>query len=491
MPCCGCGSLRVAILPIAILVAFAAFIAQHVAPKQADPLPTAAELRDWHRPPERSAGEPVSKIVDLAYLVLSRRPGEPLAATKTFLRDFGLEELAGWGGGAETSSAHHYFRCKSGLALPCLQIRESVSPTGSGGGGGLVGFGFYLHDEAAMDRLAALPESISSESELPIDAGDRGGGRRVTLRDPDGLTIEVRSPAAIAVAAAAPRPLRRGPRKMNSIAHRAARPANKPIRPTPYGPPDVWRLAHCVMYPRNILRSLRWYQETLGLIVSDFQFLPTARDELVGRAPAVAFMRADRGPDTPTDHHTLALASIPKRPGSLEHCAFDVQDWDAVGEGQRFLQMKAASSSKSRRNYRHAWGMGRHLLGSNVFDYWREPGAGQMFEHTTDTDQLDSSYPTGYWLLTETAQASTGPVPGPEFIEPLTTLVHAVRRFFQFGSTGAKQVAQEASDNNHGTDDDDDDYGGLQGFRRALALGQAMHPSMQHMEHESFRRTNL
>jgi len=39
------------------------------------------------------------------------------------------------------------------------------------------------------------------------------------------------------------------------------------------------------------------------------------------------------------------------------------------------------------KGHRHAWGVGRHVLGSQVFDYWFDP-FGHRIEHWTDGDQF-------------------------------------------------------------------------------------------------------
>ena len=43
----------------------------------------------------------------------------------------------------------------------------------------------------------------------------------------------------------------------------------------------------------------------------------------------------------------------------------------------------------ARRGYRHVWGVGRHLLGSQIFDYWEDPWR-RVHEHWTDTDVLNA-----------------------------------------------------------------------------------------------------
>ena len=58
------------------------------------------------------------------------------------------------------------------------------------------------------------------------------------------------------------------------------------------------------------------------------------------------------------------------------HAAFEVANLDDLMRGHAHL--KAAQ--------RHAtWGVGRHILGSQVFDYWQDPW-GHELEHWTDGD---------------------------------------------------------------------------------------------------------
>jgi hypothetical protein len=39
---------------------------------------------------------------------------------------------------------------------------------------------------------------------------------------------------------------------------------------------------------------------------------------------------------------------------------------------------------------RHYWGVGRHILGGQIFDYWKDP-FNFTVEHWTDTDLLTAS----------------------------------------------------------------------------------------------------
>jgi hypothetical protein len=78
------------------------------------------------------------------------------------------------------------------------------------------------------------------------------------------------------------------------------------------------------------------------------------------------------------------------KPG-VHHCSFEVEDLDAVMAGHDYLRA---------RGYTHDCGVGRHLLGSQIFDYWRDP-FGYVHEHWADTDRLDASAPAHRWDVAE------------------------------------------------------------------------------------------
>lgn len=88
-----------------------------------------------------------------------------------------------------------------------------------------------------------------------------------------------------------------------------------------------------------------------------------------------AFLRCDRGPE-PTDHHSVFLVQMPGGAPGFHHAAYEVRDLDDLMAGHNHLQ---------RKQHRSAWGVGRHTLGSQVFDYWLDPW-GRQLEHWTDGD---------------------------------------------------------------------------------------------------------
>ena len=66
----------------------------------------------------------------------------------------------------------------------------------------------------------------------------------------------------------------------------------------------------------------------------------------------------------------------------LNHVSFEVQDIDDLWAGHEWL---------ANQGYNHCWGIGRHLLGSLIFDYWNDPW-GRLHEHWTDSDLVNADH---------------------------------------------------------------------------------------------------
>ena len=167
----------------------------------------------------------------------------------------------------------------------------------------------------------------------------------------------------------------------------------------PRVPARVQRLGHLVLQSTKYLQTLNWYLDNLGMIVSDFQFFPGQRQ----RGPTMSFIRCDRG-STPADHHTLALALGPA--DRYLHSAYQVSDLDALAAGGEYL---------SERGYFRSWGIGRHIQGSQIFDYWRDPD-GFLVEHFTDGDMFDQHPRTGLGAVDRFGLAQWGPPATKDFL---------------------------------------------------------------------------
>ncbi len=117
------------------------------------------------------------------------------------------------------------------------------------------------------------------------------------------------------------------------------------------------------------------------MIVSDFLYYPGQRE----RGPTMSFIRCDRGATPPTDHHTLALVLGPS--DRYVHSAYQVCDLDAVAAGGEYLRENG---------FQRSWGgIGRHIQGSQIFDYWRDPD-GFLVEHFSDGDMFDNTLEPGW-----------------------------------------------------------------------------------------------
>jgi catechol-2,3-dioxygenase len=214
-----------------------------------------------------------------------------------------------------------------------------------------------------VDDLALL----AAHEGVPVeDLAEPGGGKFVRLTDPDGYGVEV----VAGQAKAEPAPLPHD-RPVNTA---AARPRFRaPVRLDP-APAHVRRIGHAVLKVSDFRRSEAWYKARFGFLTSDE--VEAAKD-----VPLGAFMRCDRG-DKPADHHTLFLAQLPGKLGIL-HAAFEVENLDDLMLGHQHL--KTAKRDP-------AWGVGRHIMGSQIFDYWRDP-FGNELEHWTDGDLFTAQDP--------------------------------------------------------------------------------------------------
>ncbi|MCX2932558.1 VOC family protein [Mycobacterium sp. CVI_P3] len=321
-------------------------------------------LRGEH--PGRSAN-PVIKVHDLAWLEFDK---PDLTAAEAFARAFGFHTVARTADDLQLRGAD--------AGAPCLLIRRGPQTR-------FRGIAFKAHDDVDVATLAraanaptrALPESL--------------GGLSVQLTDPSGIPVKV-------VAG-----LHELPEQPAQALHvfnvgRQTTRVNATVRP-PRTPATVQRLGHLVMQSTKYLETLNWYLDNLGLIVSDFLYFPGQRD----RGPTMSFIRCDRG-SVPADHHTLALALGPAN--RYVHSAYQVAHLDALAAGGEYLR---------ERGYVRSWGIGRHIQGSQLFDYWRDPD-GFLVEHYADGDMFDNTLEAGWAPFTASGLAQWGPPATADFL---------------------------------------------------------------------------
>jgi catechol 2,3-dioxygenase-like lactoylglutathione lyase family enzyme len=281
----------------------------------------------------------MSGIVDILYV---RFRVADLAKQRQFLTDFGfaVDEVGGLLLARGTDPDRYVY------------VAEAGEP-------GFAGLGFEARSQQDLERIAALDGAVIEALALP------GGGVGASLQDPDGNTVDV--VFGIEQADPLPPPARQ---PMNFGDERKRLGERVSFAGQPIG---VKRLGHCVLNVQDFRTSEAWYKERFGLLTSDEIFVGE-EDNAIG-----AFMRCNRGAQH-VDHHTLFL--LGSGASEFNHAAFEVADWDTLMRGHDVL---------AEQGYEHRWGVGKHLLGSQVFDYWKDPH-GFTLEHFTDGDLVNESF---------------------------------------------------------------------------------------------------
>lgn len=310
------------------------------------------------------ARNPVVKVLDLAWVAFEK---PDLDRAETFARDFGFSV-------AERTADQ--LRLRGTLpGTDAVVIRRGPQSR-------FTGPVFQAADRSDLERLA------------------RHAGARVRPLGPDrpGSVVELTDPSGIPVSVVHGADVHRPLPDQAALTLNTGTPARHRVNAA-QRPARVQRLGHVVLQTPRFLAALDWYLDTLGLIVSDFLFIPEQRE----LGPTMAFMRCDRG-STPADHHTLAMHLGPGR--GYVHSAYQVTDLDALAAGGEYL---------AERGYRRAWGIGRHVQGSQLFDYWRDPDR-LMVEHFADGDLFDSSLEPGWAPMTASGLAQWGPPVTRDFL---------------------------------------------------------------------------
>jgi catechol 2,3-dioxygenase-like lactoylglutathione lyase family enzyme len=242
---------------------------------------------------------------------------------------------------------------------------------------GFAALGLQADSVEDLERLAVAEGVAVEDNPAP------GGGKIVRLTDPDGRAVEIVAGQTLAETL----PLDAEAQRNSSH----AKPRQRSTVRLTDGPANVVRLGHAVLEVRDFRTSEDWYKARFGFITSD-------EIEMAPGMSLGAFMRCDRG-DTPTDHHTLFLLQSPNGPG-FNHAAFEVAGFDDLMRGHTHLKRSKRQS---------AWGVGRHILGSQIFDYWKDPW-GHEVEHWTDGDVFTAADGSNKATLQDLLSVQWGPL---------------------------------------------------------------------------------
>ncbi|KIW10921.1 hypothetical protein PV08_10220 [Exophiala spinifera] len=227
--------------------------------------------------------------------------------------------------------------------------------------------GFWaVESEEEFKKAASKPNASSVQN---IDGP--GGGKFVTIDDPHGFKVGFVYGQKLRKADRPP-PLEKTEPVFNGAEEK---PRLGAWRRFQRGASPVHKLGHYgFMVPASTFESSRdWYTDLMNLKASDAVFDPrTGKDE-------TCFLHIDLGSEY-TDHHSIFFAAAPEEaPAHVHHSSYEVDNFDTETIGHDWLRSKG---------WTNCWGIGRHVLGSQIFDYWFD-GSGNIVEHYSDGDLVN------------------------------------------------------------------------------------------------------
>lgn len=357
--------------------------------------PIRLPLRQW----QSSQNIDLAAQIKLTRISHMRYQHPDLTEITTFLRDFGMTlarktETARWFAGYGPDQYVYYAQQ---------------------GPKKFLGGAFEVESYAELEKATQVP-GASPIIDL-TKTGAPGGGFMVTLHDPEGFPIHLLHSQTPRTPGPSPEIL-----ETNYETHKPRLGKFQRFKP---GPAAVHKLGHYGLVVQHFERQVQWYTRTFNFAPTDFLFVNIPGEGKgeggTKRKDVATFLHIDTGA-TPTDHHTFFMsglgpnASSPYSPAStyphppdyastphVHHCSFEVHDFDSQNLGHEWLAKKG---------YNLVWGVGRHILGSQIFDYWWDT-SGFMVEHYADGDLVTEETPVGWGEAGDESLAVWGPeVPG-------------------------------------------------------------------------------
>ena len=235
-----------------------------------------------------------------------------------------------------------------------------------------------------LDEIAARVPKAGGKA-VPAPEGFQDNG--LWVEDPHGMLIHLSETAADPELAEGPVFGVNGPGRVVRKRRSAMLPS------AAYAPARPLRLGHILVFSPDVLKSVAFMTEALGMGLAD-----RAQD-------VIAFCCAKKD----SDHHVVAFAKSPAV--GFHHASFQVSDPDEVGRGGRALVETTRQAAMN-----GDWGFGRHTIGSNFFHYIQDPW-GSWFEYYSDMDHIDDYAlwtPTNYDMAD--SLANWGPAVPKDFV---------------------------------------------------------------------------
>ncbi|KAK2778089.1 hypothetical protein FQN52_002919 [Onygenales sp. PD_12] len=245
---------------------------------------------------------------------------------------------------------------------------------------------FEVESYAELEKASKLPGASAIEN---LDDAP-GGGSLVSITDPEGFPVNL-------IYGQTPAEVGKLPEKL-IVNYEVEKTRERKFQRFQTGPAAVHKLGHYGLCVTKFDELLQWYTNTFNFVPTDLLYVnePTAPGEPEKRKTVAVFAHIDRGLDT-VDHHTFFMSSNPT--AHVHHCSFEVHDFDTQQLGHQWLEKKG---------YKSVWGVGRHILGSQIFDYWWDT-TGNMIEHYADGDIVNELTPVGYLAAGHESLAVWGP----------------------------------------------------------------------------------
>jgi catechol 2,3-dioxygenase-like lactoylglutathione lyase family enzyme len=198
-----------------------------------------------------------------------------------------------------------------------------------------------------VDDMADLETATSLPNATPIHASIApGGGSRVTFYDlVDGFPFHlVYGQEPVEMTETFP-----------ELSYNFPTTKHRPVGTTQRfkkGPAPVHKLGHFGLCVTNYEAAYEFYTTHFNFKPSELVYAPDTKKDIT------TFMHLDRGQEL-VDHHTFFFFQGPKF--HVHHSSFEVFDFDIQMLGHTWLREKG---------YENCWGVGRHVMGSQIFDYW-------------------------------------------------------------------------------------------------------------------------
>ena len=281
-----------------------------------------------------------SKHIKLTKLSHMRYQHENLDEITIFLRDFGLNvikktDTERWYGGYGPDQYVYYARQ---------------------GPKKFLGGTFEVESHQELEKVVStFPDCLLTKGIEPLSDAP-GGGHLVTITDPNNFPVNF-------IHGQTPSTDIMNPHTGQLVANtETSKPRQRQFQRFTPGPAAIHKLGHFGLVTDDFPTLSSWYTQHFNIVPSDILYIDLPDSQ--GRKEVAMFAHLDRGQDH-VDHHSIFLATL--TPDSsiphphVHHCSFEVHDFDTQALGHQWLAEKG---------YTSVWGVGRHILGSQIFDYW-------------------------------------------------------------------------------------------------------------------------